>query len=86
MAHYSIILQDWDYTQEQTIKEFYSKGQYTPTQVKEVVGHCGSLYPHITTQEKAIEFVKDLKAKYPFVVFALMVGKTWEEMELIESF
>ena len=86
MKHYSVIPQDWDYAHGQEIKELGAKGCYTPCQVEEVVGHCGSLFPFVTTKSGAIAYVKNLKKQFPFIVFGLMEDKTWGEMELIQSF
>lgn len=86
MKHYSVMPQDWDYSHKKEIKEFSAKGCYTPCMVEEVVEHCGSLFPFITTKSNAIKYVKDLKAKFPFITFDLMEGKTWGEMELVQSF
>lgn len=86
MKHYSVMPSDWDYTQQDKIKELNSQGCHTPCQIEEVVKQCGSLFPFITTKQGAIEFIKNLKAQFPFVRFDLMVGKTWGEMELVKSF
>ena len=86
MKHYSVMPQDWDYAHEQEIKELSAKGCYTPCQVEEVVEHCGSLFPFVTTKSGAIEYVRNLKKQFPFIVFDLMVGKTWGEMKLVQSF
>lgn len=66
MQYYSVMPQDWDYFHKKEIKELSAKGCYAPCQVKEVVEHCGSLFP--------------------FITFDLMEGKTWGEMELVQSF
>lgn len=86
MQHYSVMPSDWDYTHNDKIKELSQQGCYAPCQVKEVVERCGSLFPFITTKSNAIKYVEDLKVKFPFITFDLMVGKTWGEMELIQSF
>lgn len=86
MKKYSIMPNDWDYSCEQEVKTLQSKGVYLPCMLGELAAHCGSLYPYITTKRDAIAYVKDLKAKYPFVVFDLMVGESWGTLELVKSF
>ena len=86
MQHYSVMPSDWDYTHNDKIKELSQQGCYAPCQVTEVVEHCGSLFPFIITKKGAIEFARQLKSQFPYVCFDLMVGKTWGEMELVQSF
>lgn len=86
MKHYSIIPNDWDYTHSKEIKELNDKGMWIPCMVPEVDKHCGSLFPFIITKSNAIKYVKNLKAKFPFVIFDLMEGETWGELKLVQSF
>lgn len=85
MKRYSVMPQDWDYAHEQEIKELMEKGCYTPYDIKEVVESCGSL-SFITTKTSAIEYVKNLKKKFPFIAFDLLTGESWGKWELVKSF
>lgn len=86
MKYYSVMPSHWDYAYEKEVEELNEQGYYTPCEVKGLVRQCGSLYPYITTKKSAIEFVQNLKTQFPYVCFDLMVGKTWGEMELVQSF
>lgn len=86
MQYYSVLPNDWDYTKQDKIKELKNQGCYTPYDIKEVAHSCGSLFPYITTKTNAIKFTKRLKKEFPYVRFDLMVGKTWGEMELVQTF
>lgn len=88
MQHYSVIPNDWDYSHitNDQLKDFNSNGCYFPSQVQEVVDKCGSLFPFITTKTNAIAYVKDLKKKFPYVSFNLLVGETWGNSKLVQSF
>ena len=71
---------------EQEIKDLIAKGCYAPFQVEEAVESCGSLFPFITTKSGAIEYARNLKKKFPFIVFDLMEGKTFGELAPVQSF
>lgn len=86
MKQYSVMPQDWDYTHEEEINQYNEKGCYTPYEIQEVVDSCGSLYPLVKSKSSAIEYVKNLKKKFPFIIFDLMVGETWGNLEVVESF
>ena len=77
---------DWDYTKEEKVGELMRNGKFTPCMVVEITNKCGSLFPFITSRTNAIKYVKSLKEQFPYVVFDLMEGKTWGELELVQSF
>lgn len=52
----------------------------------EVMEHCGSLWPFITTKKNAISHAKSVKKQFPNVKFVLTRGDTWGSQELIAEF
>ena len=54
--------------------------------VEEIVDRCGSLFPFITNEKRAVRYAKELKSDFPFVVFELMEGSQFGDMKLVGSF
>ena len=86
MKNYTIMATDWDYAYPEEIKDYQKKGLYLPTMVNEVLNYCGSLFPYITTETKAISRLKEIKKQFPFVRFGLYEGQTWGSLELVKEF
>lgn len=83
--YYSVIPTDWDYKHEKEIKEQIAKGYTIPTQIEEVVSSCGSLCSYVL-KPYAMQYVKDLKKRFPFITFTLMAEKRWGEKLIIKVY
>lgn len=86
-TQYSLFAMDWDYESPnaaESINEYQRKGIYTPCADVEILKHCGAL-PGVK-RERAMALAKQLKKQYPFVQFAIYMGKTWGELQLIQTF
>lgn len=86
MKNYTIMATDWDYAYPEEIKNYQKKGLCLPSMVKEVLDHCGSLFPYITSKTNAINHLKAIKKQFPFVRFGLYEGQTWGSLELVKEF
>lgn len=86
MENYTLMATEWDYAYPEEIKDYQKQGVFTPTMDKEILNHCGSLYPFITNETNAIKYSKEIKKQFPFVHFELYKGKTWGTLELVKEF
>lgn len=53
---------------------------------QELIGACGSLFPFITTESRAIAYAKSVKKRFPNIVFSLTEGETWGNQKLVKEF
>lgn len=56
MENYTLMATEWDYAYPEEIKDYQKQGVFTPTMDKEILNHCGSLYPFITNETNAIKY------------------------------
>ena len=82
---YVIMPTEWDYENDHsnTIEYLRDHGAYVPSDITYLVELCGAFFQPL---KKVRHFVEDLKAKWPFVKFALYEGDTWGELKLVKEY